>query len=132
MNKHREGRGRIRGDGGQAAVELALVLPLVCLLFLALIQIGLVVHGQMLVVHAAREGVRAAAVDPNPDAASAAVLGGTPLEVDRTKIEVRYVGGGAVQVKVRYALPTDVPLVGALMRDLDLSASATMRVEHDG
>ena len=47
-----------REDGGQAAVELALVLPMVCTLLLAVVQVALVVHAQLLVVHAAREGAR--------------------------------------------------------------------------
>ncbi len=41
-------------DEGQAAVELARVLPLVALVLLALVQAGLVVRDQILVVHAAR------------------------------------------------------------------------------
>src|SRR5207247_8954779 len=56
-------------DDGQAAVELALVLPLVALLLLVLVQVGLVVRDQVLVVHAAREAAREAAVDAAPEAA---------------------------------------------------------------
>ena len=59
---------RRRGDGGQASVELALVLPLVVLLLLAVVQLGLLVRDQILVVHAAREAAREAAVDPAADA----------------------------------------------------------------
>ena len=121
-----------REDGGQAAVELALVLPMVCTLLLAVVQVALVVHAQLLVVHAAREGARAASVDPSPGAAIAAVVGGTPLDADRTEVEVDDPGGGRVRVEVRYSMPTDVPLVGAVLDDLELTATAVMRVEHDG
>lgn len=123
---------RRREDGGQATVELALVLPLVCLLFLALVQVGVVVYTQLVVVHAAREGVRAAAVDPNPAAPAAAVYGGAPLDPLRTGVIASDAGGGRVRVQVRHELATDVPLIGALIGDIDLSASAVMRVEHDG
>jgi Flp pilus assembly protein TadG len=119
-----------RGDGGQATVELALVLPLVCLLLLALVQVGLVVHAHLLVVHAAREGARAAAVDPHPSAARAAVTAGVPLDHDRVDVTTRDAGGERVQVQVRYRYSTDVPLVGALFGDVDLTATATMRREH--
>lgn len=119
-----------REDGGQAAVELALVLPLVCTLLLAVVQVGLVVHMQLVVVHAAREGARAASVDPARDAASVAVLGGTPLDPRHTEVEVDDAGDGRVRVEVRYSMPTDVPLVGALVGDLVLAATAVMRVEH--
>ena len=54
---------RLHGERGQATVEAALVLPLVALLLLAVVQIGLLVRTELLVTHAAREAVRAAAVD---------------------------------------------------------------------
>ena len=47
-------------------MELALVLPLVVALLLAVVQVGLIVRDQVLVVHAAREAAREAAVDPDP------------------------------------------------------------------
>ena len=121
-----------RGDEGQAAVELALVLPLVCALLLAVVQVGLVVHAQLVVVHAAREAARAAAVDSHAGAAYAAVVGGTPLDVRRVEVDVRGAGDDRVEATVRYSFATDVPLVGALVDDLELVASAVMRVEHEG
>jgi hypothetical protein len=33
-------------------------------------------------------------------------------------------------VTVHYRAPTDVPLVGAALGDIDMAASATMRVER--
>ena len=45
----------------QATVELALVLPVVATLLLAVVQVGLVVRDQIRVTHAAREAARAAA-----------------------------------------------------------------------
>lgn len=120
---------RAREDGGQATVELALVLPLVCLLLLAVVQVGLVVHAQLVVVHAAREGARAAAVDEHPLAAQVAVVAGAPLDQDRVVVTTDSVGE-RVRVEVTYEYSTEVPLVGALMPDLDLSATATMRREY--
>ena len=123
---------RRRTDEGQAVVELALVLPFVCLVLLALVQVGIVVHTQLLVVHAAREGVRAAAVDPQESAAGVAAAGGAPLDVRHLDVETQPAGDGRVRVRVRYRLVTDVPLVGALIGDVDLHAEAVMRIEHDG
>jgi hypothetical protein len=121
-----------RSDGGQAVVELALVLPFVCLVLLALVQVGIVVHTQLLVVHAAREGVRAAAVDADPSAAGVAAAGGAPLDVRHLDVETERAGDHRVRVRVRYTLVTDVPLVGSLIGDVDLHAEAVMRIEHDG
>ena len=129
-------RGKLRrgvgiGERGQATVELALVLPLVVLFALIGVQLGLVAKDVVLVHHAAREGARAAAVEPVVGAARAAVVGSSSL--DAARFEVGLSGGTArgesVTVTVRYRSPTNVPLIGALVPDVDLGASVTMRVE---
>lgn len=122
---------RSRSQRGQAAVELALSLPVIAVLVLALVQFGLVVRDQVLVVHAAREGARAAAVDADPRAAQVAVEGATGLASARLQVSVRGRGGpgSRVEVEVAYRAPTEVPLVGALMGEVPLRARATMRVE---
>jgi Flp pilus assembly protein TadG len=113
-------------------VELALALPLVALLLLALVQLGLLVRDQVLVVHAAREGVRQAAVEAAPDAARRAAAASSGLVTGRMQVSVsgRGAAGSRVRVSVRYRAPTDVPLVGAALGDFTMSASATMRVER--
>ncbi|HEX9994065.1 MAG TPA: TadE/TadG family type IV pilus assembly protein [Acidimicrobiales bacterium] len=118
-------------DGGQAAVELALALPLVALLLLLVVQVGLVVRAQVLVIHGAREGARAAAVDAADGAAREAVLAGTDLDSSRLTVEVtgRDGPGSRVTVEVRYRMPTAVPMVGALVGDVTLTGRAAMRVE---
>ena len=123
--------GPISGDEGQSTVELALALPMVALLALGLIQIGLIVHQQVLVTHIAREGARAAAVDESPDAAREAVVAGAPLDPERVVVEVLGRGetGSRVTVTVTYDAPMVIPLVGTLMDDVSLTAAATMRVE---
>jgi Flp pilus assembly protein TadG len=125
-------RPRTRGDEGQAAVELALVVPLVALVLLAVVQVGLVVRDQVLVVHAAREAAREAAVEPAPDASRRAALDGSGLEADRLSVDVTGRGGAGtrVRVQVRYRAPTRVPLVGAALDDVELEATASMRVER--
>ncbi|MGI9032070.1 MAG: TadE/TadG family type IV pilus assembly protein, partial [Ilumatobacteraceae bacterium] len=63
-------RARARGAGGQAAVELALVLPVVVVFLLGLLQVALVARDQLAVELAAREGARAALVSAQPGAAA--------------------------------------------------------------
>ena len=123
---------RVRRDGGQAAVETALVLPLVIVLLLLVIQVGLIVRDHVMVTHAAREAARAAAVeDDDAAAARRAAIGSTNLADDRTTISVSgsRQPGGDVTVKVEYRSVTDVPLIGPLLGDVTMSASATMRNE---
>ncbi len=120
------------GGGGQAAVELALVLPLVVTILLVVVQVGLVVRDQILVVHAAREAAREAAVDAGADAPRRAASEGSSLAGERLTVTSSGRGGpgSRVRVEVRYRAPTAVPLIGAALGDVVLEAVATMRVER--
>jgi Flp pilus assembly protein TadG len=122
---------RRRDEAGQAAVELALCLPLVAALALVLLQVTLVVRDQVLLTHAAREAAREAAVSADAAAARRAAAAGAHLDPDRLAVVVRGRGrpGSRVTVVVRYRSPTAVPLVGSLVGDVHLSSTATMRVE---
>jgi hypothetical protein len=115
-------------DGGQATVEFALTLPLIAVLALLLVEGALVGRDQVAVVHAAREAVRAASVDPDPDAPAEAarrVLPGATVDAG-----VRPPPGRPVTVTVSYRSPTDLPLVGSFLPEPRLSARAVMRVER--
>jgi Flp pilus assembly protein TadG len=128
-------------------VELALVLPLLAGLLLGLVQIGLLVRDQVLVVHAAREAVRAAAVreagvreatvregpsQNGPDTARNAALAavGSTLEPDRLRVDLTE-GGGRVSVRVGYRDPIRLPLLRVVARDVRLAAYAEARREID-
>lgn len=119
-------------EAGQAAVELALVVPLVVVIVLAIVQVGLVVRDQVLVIHAAREAARVVAVHGDAGVALPAAGDAGGLHPDRVKVVVSgSLGEGKrVRVRVTYAAPTDVPLIGALVGDVQLHGTATMRVER--
>jgi len=121
-----------RVESGQASVELALLLPLVLLLLLAVLQVGLVARDVVLVTHAAREAARAAAIDPSVDAARDAAHDAGGLQPDRMTVDATGWGGSGsrARVTVAYRIPTDVPLAGALVGDLTVTRSVTMRVER--
>lgn len=117
-----------RGEGGQSAVELALVLPLIALLVLCVVQVGLVVRDQVLVIHAAREAARTGAVDPRPSASRAAAVRASGL--DPARLELTMTGGAdEVRAAIRYKSPTEVPIVGPLVPDVTLEARLSMRRE---
>jgi hypothetical protein len=109
-------------------VEFALMLPLVVFAALAIIQIGLLVRDHLAVVHAAREAVREASVNPDPSSAVQAAHRTLPrADVD---VSPRPSVGGPITVEVRYRAATDVPLVGVLFPDPVLRSRAVMRVER--
>jgi len=117
-------------DNGQATVELALALPLLCLLLLGMVQVAVIGRGQLAVQLAAHEAVRAAAVSADPVAAASAAahhaISLRPLDVQVATDEG---DGTTVTVTVSYIDRTDVALVGALIQEVTLQASATMAFE---
>jgi hypothetical protein len=119
-------------DAGQATVELALVLPIIALVLASLVQAVVVARDQLLVVHAAREAARAAAVDPSPGAALRAAEQSGPLDPSRLDVDTsgRAGPGSRVRTVVRYRQPTHLPIVGGLLGHVTLRAEATMRVER--
>lgn len=121
------------GREGQATVELALALPVIALLMLLVAQLGLVVRDQLLVVHAAREAARRAAVDPaDPNGRSAALRAG-PLDADRLQVRITRppAEGGEVRVRLSYRSPTAAPIIGPLLPDILLRGGASMRREYE-
>ena len=118
----------VRAAPGQASVELALVLPVLVLLLLALVQTAVVARDELLVQDAARAAVREASVGASEsrvrDAARRA-LPGVTVEVDRSGGV-----GDPVTVVARYHDSTNLPLIGPLFPDVVLHARATMRAEQ--
>ncbi|MDW3177288.1 MAG: TadE family type IV pilus minor pilin [Acidimicrobiia bacterium] len=111
-------------ERGQATVEFALVLPLLVLCVAALVWVGQVVTLQVRIEHAAREGARAAAVEPGSASSTAAqavaVSMGSEASVSTS------VGGEYVVVRVT-TTANGVPLIGVGERVL--VAEAHMRRE---
>jgi Flp pilus assembly protein TadG len=118
---------RRRRDCGQATVELALCLPMLCVLLLGVVQVAVVVRDQLAVELAAREAARAAAVAAD---ATGAGTSAAHTAVRLEPLDVRITTAGAtVTAAVRYVDHTDVPLIGMLLPDVTVSASATMQLE---
>ncbi len=118
-----------RRQRGAAAVEFALVFPLVVLLFLGMVEAALVARTQLELTAAAREGAREAAVATDPAravAAARAALGALSPEATVSVTRPHTVGARTtVEVGVEYR-----PAGGLLGLGFPLRASATMRVER--
>jgi len=120
-------------EHGTAAVEFALVLPLLLVLTLALVQVGLLARDRLLVEAAARAGARSAAVDPSPDAARTAALAAGPgLDPGATSVQVTRAGGRGTPVTVTVDVEDAilVPFIGWLLgSSVHFHAEATDRQE---
>jgi 2-phospho-L-lactate guanylyltransferase (CobY/MobA/RfbA family) len=118
-----------RNDDGQAAIEVALCLPLLVLVLLAGVQVALVVRDQIAVIGAARDAARAVVVaDGRVGAANDTVTRTTRLSPGREHVSVVQ-HAGLITVTLTYLSPTDVPLLGPFMPDIALHGTATMAAE---
>jgi Flp pilus assembly protein TadG len=121
---------------GSAAVEFALVLPLLLVVGLALLQVGLLTKDQLIVQEAARAGARQAAVSRDDGSVREAVseaAGGLDLSLLTTVIARDDSPAGPATVTVTYDAPIAVPMVRWLFPSVvRLSARATMRQEGGG
>jgi len=120
-----------RGNSGGVALELAVTIPTLILVLLAMLEVVVVARLQLELVAAAREGARVAATVVDPAAAVRAAQEAVgPNLSDRIVVEVTRpaVPGrlAIVRVSLRHQLVT--PLLRWL--SVDLSGRAVMRVER--
>src|SRR5438270_10741271 len=103
-------------DRGSAAVEFALVLPILLMLALAVVQVGVFVRDDLVLVGSARSGARQAAVSADDASVRDAVLAdASGLDPSRLTVSVsRTTRGGPATVAVTYSAPQAVPFVGWL------------------
>ena len=118
--------------GGQATAELAVLLPALLILLLLVVQVGVVARDYVAIHHVAREAARQAAVEPDRRAVAARAEA-VSVAIDPDRLRVGLIGGRSrgdlLAVEVDYRSPTVVPVVGALIGDIELSARAVVAVE---
>jgi Flp pilus assembly protein TadG len=133
-----------RAERGAAAVEFALVLPLLLLLAFGIIDFGYMVNRAAVVNNAARDGAREGslhATSPEIVAAATATLDGLPgatvtvtcLKPDGTPCGADYdtdaAGGGTTVVTVTYVHEMITPIGSVFGESVDVSRTARMRIE---
>lgn len=114
---------RRRDDRGQATVELALVLPIIVIILAGVVWVGQLFAVQLQLEHGAREGARAAAVEPATASSRAA---GAVARVDPDFATATSVGAEFITVEVTVEV-TGVPIINLGARTL--RADASMRRE---
>ena len=97
------------GERGAAAVEFALILPILLLLVLGLVEFGRVFNGQVSLSNAAREGARYMAIHNHAGDAKAAAIFAAPSvfnpEISEDDITISpsvCTGGKIVTVTINY------------------------------
>lgn len=119
-------------ERGQSTVELALCLPILLLLVGCAIDIAGVAGAQARLWHAAREGARIAAVDPDGGGVARAVreAGAVGARIVIAPDERYRVQGDPVTVVLRQPAPSRVPLLRSVLSRIVLRARATFRIEQ--
>jgi len=121
---------------GQTATELALVLPVFCVLLFGVIQFGILFNNYVTLTDAVRIGARTGAVsrhvgDPAGAAEAKVRTAAQDLEQSDLTVTVTTAGGWehGADVKVTAKYPYEINLLGWVAASGSLSSSTTERVE---
>jgi|SRR5579862_1842605 len=131
----------IRSERGQAAVEFALVLPLLLVLFLGIIEFGIVFNHYVTLTDATRVGARKAitmriggttpadATQAVRDAAGDLDQGQLNVNVDDPSDPNFQTAGSQITVTATYPYQIDIPLLGLSLMSGTLTSTAEERLE---
>jgi Flp pilus assembly protein TadG len=133
-------RATIAQEDGQAAVEFALVLPILCMLLLGIAQFGVAFNHYLTLTDAARAGARQAAVSrpvATPIAATESKVRAAATGLDATDLVVTVTDPSGTpatwapgsDVKVTASYPYAIDLLGVVVASGRLSSSTVERVE---
>ena len=121
---------------GQAMVEMALILPIILMLFLGMVEFSRIFGSYLLVTHASREGARLASIGKTDAevqaniASKVSLLNVSDLQVILTPTEGSRMTGDDVRVSVMCNVQIYAPVISGLIENpFPMEANTYMRVE---
>ena len=133
---------RQQNERGAAAVEFALLLPVLLTILYGIIEFGMIMYGREVVTNASREGARAGIIQVSPKPTSGQItaiatnyLTGTGINPSQVTVTVTGAGGASptmLTVTATYNYPWLVPYIPAVLglpSPLPTTMSTTMRNE---
>ncbi|MGE5677918.1 MAG: TadE/TadG family type IV pilus assembly protein [Pseudomonadota bacterium] len=121
---------------GQSMVEMALILPVILLLFLGMFEFSRIFGSYLLVNHASREAARMASIGKTDDeikanvAAKVSTLDVKDLKVILTPAYESRMTGDDVRVQITYKVQIYAPVISNLITNpFPMEADTYMRVE---
>jgi len=122
----------VRDERGQALTEMALVLPVLVILVLAIAQLGMTLNRYLTLTDAVRAGMRQATVSrtaDDPVGATAHAVRAAASDLDGVEVQVSstWQAGAPVTVTARY--PYSLDILGLVVRSGKLTSSTTGRIE---
>lgn len=139
-------RKRARAERGAAAVEFALLVPILFTLVFGIIDFGWAINRNTVVNNAAREGVRLASLGEDSSRISTSVQSAlNDMGLDASTVSVNLsclkpdgtacgtwgerAPGGTAIITVRYSTAWITPVGSAFASNLSISKSSRMRIE---
>ena len=127
---------KLKNKKGASAVEFAIILPILVILIFGIFEFAIAFNNYITITHAARDGVRKAAVDLfNPDLKEYIKDMAYPLALTDDDIEIGVESeedppliGDPVWVEITYNFGISIPLVGSW--EIPLKNKAIMRLEN--
>jgi len=128
---------KVVGDRqGQALVEMALVLPILLLLFMGIFEFGRIMSAYMIISDLARDGVRHGVVGYSDESITELITDRCAwLEAERLVVEISPSSGNRekgepLEVRVHYSLPLVAPFLSSMLPNpFPLESYCIMRVE---
>lgn len=129
----------VKLNRGQSMVEMAIMLPLLLLMFFGIIEFGLMLGSYVLIHDLARDGVRAGVVGADNDAIKSQIIGNSVLlDTDSAHLTITITPeyysnrkvGDPLEVKIDYKHDVITPLIGSIVGSpVNMSAKYRMRTE---
>ncbi|MFZ9084835.1 MAG: TadE/TadG family type IV pilus assembly protein [Ilumatobacteraceae bacterium] len=116
-----------RLDRGQATVEFALTIPVLVIALLGAIQVFVILVDRIHLVHVTRDAARAASVGDDPRSAAEMVINRS--FPDREISLTVSMSDDVVTVEMVLSNPTDVPIIGRFLPEVELRESLSMLAE---
>lgn len=124
---------RHTNERGQALTEIALCLPILCVLLIAVVQYGVMIWHDMELTSASRDGARRAAVaraEPNPVSSVTSTVRSSLDTIDPQSVNIAVTGGWDRddQVTVQVTTPYTLDIIGFEVWSGNLRSTSTVRI----
>ncbi|MCJ7472348.1 MAG: pilus assembly protein [Actinobacteria bacterium] len=128
MFKFEKSKSKLRNEKGASAVEFALVVPIFLMLVFGIFQFGIAFNNWIALTHAAREGVRLAAVGQYDEQRVRDSAPSVSIQSISVSGQDGFVGDPVTVVVTGNVLNINIPLAGNW--PVTLTSTAVMRLEQ--
>ncbi|MEH7352858.1 TadE/TadG family type IV pilus assembly protein [Neobacillus drentensis] len=123
----------MKSENGQSLVEFALILPVLVMLLFGIVDFGRAFHAYLTIDHAGREAARAASIGKDNAAVKLIAKNrATSIGLKEDWVDVSTTSrtpGTEVQITITYPFNFITPVLGPLVKTIQLKDTTVMTVE---